>query len=237
MTEFVPPRVPAFDPRHAPLEPVEPLPPLEPERLTAAALRARFAAPPADWAPESTGDRIRVPGREGAAVAAAVLVPIVLHEAPTVLLTQRTAHLSSHAGQVAFPGGRADPEDASLERTALREAEEEIGLPPSRVELIGRLPDYLTGTNYRVTPVVGLVEPGFALRLSPREVAAAFEVPLSWLMDPAGHRRHRLALGDNASRAFWSMPWTADHGGEAREFFIWGATAAMLRNLYRFLAA
>ena len=232
-------KLPGFDPRDVPVEPVDsPQAAVDPARLTPQALRARLAHPPAGWQPESTGDRFIMPGRDGVpAAAAAVLVPIVRHPRPTVLLTQRTAHLSSHAGQVAFPGGRTDPGDRNAEATALREAHEEVGLPPDRVEIVGRLPDYLTGTNYRVTPVVGLVEPGVALTLQPNEVADAFEVPLDWLMDPAFHCRHRVDLGDNRFRRFWSMPWTTGEGASAREYFIWGATAAMLRNLYHLLSA
>lgn len=233
------PRTPlGFDPRQVPVVPVHAaLPAVAQDRLTPDALRARLARPPAGWRPESTGDRVVAPGWGAVPTAAAVLVPIVRQARPTVLLTQRTAHLSSHAGQVAFPGGRTDPEDRHAEATALREAHEEVGLPPDRVEVIGRLPEYLTGTNYRVTPVVGLVDPGLALSLQPHEVADAFEVPLAWLMDPASHRRHRVDLGDNAVREFWSMPWTAGQGASAREYFIWGATAAMIRNLYHLLSA
>ena len=230
--------VPVFDPRTVPVEPAaEQLPAVAGDRLVPAALRARLRTPPADWVPELTGDRFRLPGREGEPRQAAVLVPIVLHAQPTVLLTQRTAHLANHAGQVAFPGGRRDPTDRDIEDTALREAFEEIGLPREAVEVIGHLPDYTTGTGYRVTPVVALVQPGMSLRLDPFEVADAFEVPLAWLMDPAEHRRHRVQLGENVTRSFYSMPYRVQRDGAEKEFFIWGATAAMLRNLYRLLAA
>lgn len=226
-------RIPGFDPRQVPIEPAaDDGGPVAPEHLLPDALRRRFGAPPA-WQPEFQGDSFRM--REGEPRAAAVLVPIVTHaDGPTVLLTERTAHLSSHAGQVAFPGGRVDPEDASVVHAALREAWEEVGLAQSRVDVIGHLPEYLTGTGYRVTPVVGLVTPGFELALQSQEVAEAFEVPLAFLMDPRHHRRHRMRL-DHGERMFYSMPWRAD--ASTREFFIWGATAAMLRNLYRFLGA
>ena len=162
---------------------------------------------------------------------AAVLFPIVLRDdGHTVLLTQRTAHLRDHAGQISFPGGRVDPGETDPVVTALREAREEVGLDARHVEVIGALPVYTTVTAYRVTPVVALVHPPFELSLDAFEVAEAFEVPLQFLMTPAHHRIHQLD-GD-AGRRFLSMPWRE---GE-REYFIWGATAAMLRNLYHFLA-
>lgn len=232
--------MPAFDPRAVPAEPMvqPPLPPVSIERLQPDALRARLRRPPAHWRPESTGDHVRLAGQgDRAPVPAAVLVPIVTHARPSVLLTHRAVHLSRHAGQVALPGGRSDPHDRHAEDTALREAQEEIGLPPSVVDVLGRLPDYLTATGYRVTPVIGLVPPDLTLVPDPSEVADTFEVPLDWLMDPATHRRHRVDLGDNASRTFYSMPWRVTVDGVEREHFIWGATAAMLRNLYRLLSA
>lgn len=178
-------------------------------------------------------------------MAAAVLVPLVQRpHGLSVLLTQRTAHLRDHAGQISFPGGRAEPDDGSPERTALREAQEEIGLDEPFVDILGQLPVYRTVTAYEVTPVVALVRPDFALRIEAFEVAEAFEVPLRFLMDPAHHRRH-VVEWDGGHRQFLSMPWTgtglavsgAEAALQAREFFIWGATAAMLRNLYRFLQA
>jgi 8-oxo-dGTP pyrophosphatase MutT (NUDIX family) len=202
------------------------------ERLQPDWLRARLASPPV-WTPEMTGDRIRL--RQGPPRPAAVLVPIVLHQAaPTVLLTQRTGHLREHSGQVAFPGGRFEPSDGSPTRTALREAEEEIGLEPSRVEILGSLPDYLTGTGFRVTPIIGLVRPGQALRPDPNEVADVFEVPLRFLMNPRHHQR-RLVEVSGSHRVFWAMPWRPEPHRD--EYFIWGATAGMLRSLYRLLSA
>lgn len=200
------------------------------DRLQPHALRARFFQPPV-WEPELSGDRFRL--RADAPRAASVLVPFVAHEAGvTVLLTERTAHLHDHAGQIAFPGGRQDPEDIDAIDTALRETEEEIGLTREYIDVIGRLPEYLTGTGYRVTPVVGMVRPGFALTLDAFEVAEAFEVPLRFLMDPRNHERRRVRHGD-IDRHFYAMPWQHHD----REYFIWGATAAMLRNLYRLLIA
>jgi 8-oxo-dGTP pyrophosphatase MutT (NUDIX family) len=210
------------------------LPPVPAERLAAAALRVRFGAGH-PFEPEHSGDGRVFDGRSPAA--AAVLVPLVLREAgPTVLLTRRTEHLRDHAGQISFPGGRQEPHDADAKAAALREAFEEVGLPHDHVEVIGQLPTYTTVTHFVVTPVVALVAPRFELALDPSEVAEAFEVPLAWLMNPAHHQRHRFEF-DGGERQFLSMPWrSAGPDGEPREYFIWGATAAMLRNLYSFLS-
>lgn len=154
---------------------------------------------------------------------AAVLFPIVLRDdGHTVLLTQRTAHLRDHAGQISFPGGRVEEEDPSPVATALRETEEEIGLSRAHVEILGYLPEYRTGTGFRVTPVVALVKPPFELALDAFEVAEAFEVPLSFLLDPANHQRHSLHYR-GALRHFFAMPYG--------DYFIWGATAGMIRSL------
>lgn len=206
------------------------LPPVPPERLQPMALRGRFAQLP-QWHPEVLADR-RPEVREPAH--ASVLIPIVMRKEPTVLLTRRTEHLRSHAGQISFPGGRAEPEDEDAAATALREAKEEVGLSPEHVEVIGTLPIYTTVTAFLVTPVVALVTPGFNLHPDPYEVAEAFEVPLAFLMNPAHHERRAFESGDER-REFYSMPWQPPGGGAP--YFIWGATAAMLRNFYRFLAA
>jgi 8-oxo-dGTP pyrophosphatase MutT (NUDIX family) len=154
---------------------------------------------------------------------AAVLVPIVMREQLTVLLTQRTDTLRKHAGQISFPGGRVDAEDGTPVETALREAEEEIGLDRQFVEQIGFLDGYRTGTGFSITPVVGLVRPEFTLTLQESEVADAFEVPLAFLMDSANHQTHAREWRGR-TRSFWAMPYG--------ERFIWGATAGMLKNLY-----
>jgi 8-oxo-dGTP pyrophosphatase MutT (NUDIX family) len=160
-------------------------------------------------------------------VPAAVLVPLVNRPAGlTVMLTQRTAHLNAHAGQISFPGGRVDPGDADRVHTALRETFEETGLPGERVQTLGLLPDYDIATGFRVTPVVGWVEPPFDLVPDPFEVAEVFEVPLAFFLDPANHRRES-ALRDGRHRHFYVMPY------EGRN--IWGATAGMLHCLYRVL--
>ena len=187
-------------------------------------LRERLKrAPPADTVYGDDGTE----GREAASTAAAVLIPVIAHPGDlTVLFTQRTAHLTSHAGQVSFPGGRAEPGDASAEFTALREAEEEIGLPAARVEILARLPDYRTRTGYRVTPVIGLIEPPLELAPDPREVAEVFEVPLAFLLDP-GNRQRRTRQFQGQEVGYYVF--------EHQERVIWGATAGMLVNLYRML--
>ncbi|MFT7773552.1 CoA pyrophosphatase [Roseateles sp.] len=205
------------------------LPAVPAEALTAAAVRDRLRAL-SGWTPEYAGDGGLFSDRPPAG--AAVLVPLVQHETGLkLLLTRRADHLRDHAGQISFPGGRVEPEDDGPVATALRETEEEIGLPRRYIEVIGQLPVYSTVTAFQVTPVVALVEPGFTLRLDDFEVAEAFEVPLAWLMDPAHHRHHRFEFA-GTERRFLSMPWQ----GPEREYFIWGATAAMLRNLYRLLS-
>jgi 8-oxo-dGTP pyrophosphatase MutT (NUDIX family) len=226
---------PQFDPEALPITGVDMhLPPVPGHVLAPESLRARFATPPV-WAPEIQAEH-RFSARGPAH--ASVLVPLVLRDEPTVLLTERTAHLSDHPGQISFPGGRAEPEDADPVATALREAREEIGLPPELVDVLGAMPTYTTGTGFIVTPVVGLVPPDLPLQPDPYEVAEIFEVPLSFLMNPAHHRRHAMMLGE-VQREFLSMPWEGPGaaGRAPRRYFIWGATAGMLRNLYRMLAA
>lgn len=210
------------------------LPAVAAGRLDAHSLREHFRTRPA-WTPEWAGDGLRQ--TTPADTAASVLVPLVMREAGLqVLLTRRTDHLRDHAGQISFPGGRAEPTDLDEVDTALRETEEEVGLSRNLVEVIGQLPMYVTVTGYKVTPVVGLVQPDFSLALDKFEVAEAFEVPLSFLMTPAHHRRHAVQVAGQ-SREFLSMPWQgSDRSGAGREYYIWGATAAMLRNLYRFLS-
>lgn len=163
----------------------------------------------------------------GQLIAAAVLVPFVMGPAPGVLLTRRGAHLSSHAGQVSFPGGRIDPVDHSPEAAALREADEEVGLDPGHVEILGRLDDYVTGTGFRITPVLGLLPDGMSLaelnlRPSPDEVDEMFELPLAVLLDPAAPQLHS-AIWRGVRREYWVWPHPQHH--------IWGATAAILVNL------
>ncbi len=211
------------------------LPPVSPDRFSRQALSARFASPPI-WQPDIEVEKwYRAPDP----VQAAVLVPLVMRDRASVLLTQRTAHLKKHAGQISFPGGRMEPYDLSPVAAALREAQEEVGLDPARIEVLGSLPTYTTGTGFIVTPVVGLITPqadeheGLIMRPDPGEVAEAFEVPLEFLMDPRHHQRRAFDVSGK-QLDFFAMPWSPTPD---KEYFIWGATAAMLRNLYRFLSA
>ncbi len=222
-------KLPNFDPRAVPVSGIDThLPAVPHEALTAQALRLRFATPPA-WEPEVRSEPMFT-DREIAH--ASVLVPIVMRQRPTLVLTERTTHLSTHSGQVAFPGGKRDDTDRDAVHTALREAQEEIGLDPSQVEVIGALPTYTTGTRFIITPVVALVASGHQLKLNAFEVADAFEVPLEFLMNPAYHHRHQIEY-DGMRREWFSMPYMDGN----TERFIWGATAGMLRNFYRFLIA
>ena len=192
-----------------------------------AALRVRLAAA---CAADPLADPVAVALRSDDAldlldrdpVPAAVLVAIVLGPEPGVLLTRRCANLSRHAGQVSFPGGRIDPGDPSPEAAALREAREEIGLDPDEVEITGRLPDYVTGTGFKITPVVGMIRADIGWTLEPREVDAVFVLPLSVVLDPAAPQP-REAEYRGRIRRFWVWPHP--------EHYIWGATAAILVNL------
>jgi 8-oxo-dGTP pyrophosphatase MutT (NUDIX family) len=167
-------------------------------------------------------------GREAAALtAASVLVPIVAHDELSVVFTQRTSQLRHHSGQISFPGGRAEAHDPTPEITALREAEEEIGLARGRVEILARMPEYCTRTGFCVTPVVGLVAPPLVLSPDRREVEEVFEVPLGFLLDPRNHERHTREF-EGRQVGFYVIQY--------RERRIWGATAGMVVNLYRMLA-
>ncbi len=224
-----------FDPRNVPIEQrCEGQRQVPEGLLTVDGLRSRFEAPP-QWAPEITDENRHVLAsniilrrqEQGITTQAAVLMPIVVQaDELYVLLTQRTDHLHDHAGQISFPGGRMDDGDHSIISTAIRESEEEIGLPRSHIEVIGTLPEYLTVSGYRVTPVVALVKPIAQYQPDPFEVADVFEVPLRFLMNPSNHEI-RVWQSAEGSRRFYAMPYA--------EHFIWGATAGMLRNLYHLL--
>jgi 8-oxo-dGTP pyrophosphatase MutT (NUDIX family) len=204
-------RLPLFD-----------LPPSAQQAWLASAL-----ARPAPASAQNMSDGFRLPGREGEPRLAAVLVPLVNRpEGLQLLLTQRSADLPDHPGQISFPGGRVEPADSSLAAAALRETAEEVGLPQDRVSVLGQLSEYETVTGYRITPVVGWVEPPFTLAPDPVEVADVFEVPLGFVLDPANQQRHFRMLGEHR-RDFWAIPYG--------ERYIWGATAAMLMMLDRTL--
>lgn len=199
-------------------------------RRFAGAVAGERASDPATIA-AMRGDHSLVPGGAppvSALTPAAVLVPLVMRpQELTVLLTQRTAHLAAHAGQISFPGGSIEPDDADSIDAALRETEEEVGLPRDHVEVIGRLDTYVTSTGFEVTPVVGLVRAPYPTRPDPFEVAEVFEVPLSFIVDPGNHQRHSREF-KGRMRTFFVLPY------ENR--YIWGATAGMLVNLAEVLA-
>jgi len=164
------------------------------------------------------------------ATRAAVFMPLVQREEGLhVLLTRRTAHLSHHAGQISFPGGRIEAQDADVVAAALRETHEETGIAPQFVRVLGTQPSLLTATGFVVTPVVGVLCEGFQLHANRNEVAEVFEVPLSVLTHPSSYQLHRADLPDSNHRLYFSIAW--------RSYFIWGATAALLRNFHRFLLA
>lgn len=220
--------LPHFDPRQVPVLSIDShLPPVARESLRPSALRRRFANLP-EWEPEVTAEKRFV---EREPLHASVLMPIVVRNTPTVLLTQRALHLSTHSGQIAFPGGKVDVDDADASATALREAQEELGLDPGLVQVLGVLPHYVTGSAFIITPVVGLVESHYSLCPNGGEVADVFEVPLEFLMNPAHHRRHAFEW-QGIRREWFSMPYQ----DRETERFIWGATAGILRNFYRLLS-
>jgi 8-oxo-dGTP pyrophosphatase MutT (NUDIX family) len=197
-----------------------------PPPLQRAWLTERLARPVPESA-KGLSDGFRLPGREGDPTPAAVLVPLVNRPAGLhVLLTQRSADLADHAGQISFPGGRVETHDESHAAAALREAAEEIGLAPERVDLLGQLADYETVTAYRVAPIVGWIEPPLSLTPDPLEVSEIFEVPLVFLLDPENQKRHFRMIG-TLRRDYWAIPYG--------DRYIWGATAAMLMILDRTL--
>jgi len=235
-----------FDPASAPHDPAFAAPHARGTAVAAAeldplAIKKRFAFPPA-WQPELRRDLTLFPDRP-ARIASVLIALRVRDDQVSVLLTQRTAHLHDHGGQISFPGGRVEAADAGAIDTALREANEEIGLPPDHVQVLGTLPEYETATRYRVTCVIGMVERAFVPVLDAFEVSELFEVPLAFLMNPAHHERRMIRIGE-ATRSFYAMPYVAAgfnvpeaSAAPVAPRFIWGATAAMLRNLYHFMRA
>ena len=222
--------LPVFDPRSVPVQRVDGhLPKLPASQLQAASIKALFRSPKA-WTPEFQAEP-RFTDKPMAP--AAVLLGLVQRASGLhVLLTERSHRLKSHAGQISFPGGKVDTGDTDRIATALRETEEEVGLTADWIDVLGCLPHYTTGSAFVVTPVLALIAPGFSLRPNAQEVASVFEVPLPFLMDPANHRHHAVVV-DGVARHWLSMPYREHADGT--EYFIWGATAGMLRNLYQFL--
>ena len=196
-------------------------------RLSRDEIAARLARPQVEPALQDTHVMPLPPG--ASMKLAAVLVPLVPRDTEVhVLLTQRTPHLNDHPSQISFPGGRVEGGDENRTETALREAEEEIGLARDRVDIVGILPDYEMPSRFRISPVVGWITPPFELKLDPFEVDSAFEVPLSFIFDPANHQRRSYYFNDR-HRDYLAMPYQGH--------YIWGATAAMLYSLYRQLTA
>ncbi|TVQ29060.1 MAG: CoA pyrophosphatase [Geminicoccaceae bacterium] len=194
-----------------------------PLALTPGAIRERIRQrPPMELITGDQGHRAISPQK----TPAAVLIGVVGHDEPTVILTQRTAHLRDHAGQISFPGGRMEPDDPDPAATALRETAEEIGLSPAHCRILGELNPYDTVTGYRVHPVVAWIEPPFGLAPDPFEVAEVFEVPLGFVLDAQNHRRDSYDKG-GLTRHYWVLPY--------QKRYIWGATAAMLVNFARLL--
>ena len=195
--------------------------------LHSAPFRAWFAA--GEVVGEAVGEALGNAPLDVPPIPASVLFPIVMREdGATVLLTRRAEHLKDHPGQISFPGGRAEASDASPAHTALRETEEEIGLSSAHIEIIGYLPDYLTVTGFCISPVVALITPPFALRPDPFEVAEVFEVPLAFLMDAANHQQ-RSAFFRGELRPYLAMPYG--------DYFIWGATAGIIKTLSQALSS
>ncbi len=202
--------------------------------FTAEDFRLRAAGEKAPFVDDDYGDHRLNPDmrdmivREGLRDAA-VLIPVVdRRDGASVILTKRTEKLRSHSGQISFPGGRLDPTDPTPEYAALRETEEEIGISPNYIEVVGRMPDYVSGSGFRIAPILSVVRPDFHLSINPDEVDDAFEVPLAFLMDPANHTRDSRVWQDR-ERYFYTMPFG--------ERYIWGVTAGIIRTLYERLYA
>lgn len=218
-----------LDPESLTIDSIADEPAVPAERLSVDWLRYRFANP-RPWTPEFLAEKPMNVGRNRW-IPAAVLVPLVAHKDDDLwlMLTRRAAHLNDHAGQISFPGGRVDLTDSSRIETALREMQEEVGVERERIEVLGTLPGYRTGSGYSITPVVAIVRPPFTVRTDPLEVAEVFEVPLPYLMRGSSYERRSADIPELGRRQFYNIPY--------KNYMIWGATAGMLRNFFHFMRA
>lgn len=222
---------PEFDPMIQPVVSTQVLTPLLPESLELQFIRQAFKLP-VNWQVEPLfKNSFQADLQQNEALRrAAVFVPLVQRPSGLhVVFTRRAEHLYDHAGQISFPGGRIEPTDQDEIAAALRETHEEIGIGPEFIQLIGTQPGYITTTRFTMKPVIGSLKPGFTVTPDLSEVAEVFEVPLSVLLDPSQHRLHYAQLGRGENRYYFSISW--------QSYFIWGATAALIRNFYHFLAA
>jgi len=226
-----PRHVSGFDPAAQPVIPVPELPELSVATLQLPFIRKAFAQD-VSWQVEPVFTNyfdLDISGHDDITPAAVCIPLLERADGLHVLFTRRSANLYSHAGQICFPGGRIEASDADYVQAALRETWEEVGVEPRFIELIGSQPSFLTSTRYTMKPVIGVLRPGFTLTPDRGEVAEIFEVPLASLLSPSTHRLHEIRPEDGGPRYFFSVSW--------RDYFIWGATAALVRNLYHYLAA
>lgn len=219
---------PNFDPQQQSARRAnEGLEPIAPERITAAFIRSAFEGnlPPEDSIIAAWNKEKRAFHRQTPYIPAATLMPLVqTPQGIHMLLTRRASHLKKHSGQISFPGGRVDASDASVIDTALRETMEEIGIPAHKIDVLGILPEFFTGTGFLMQPVVGFVQSDYVLTINAQEVDEVFAVPLVFLLNPNNHYLHEVPIGVGTLRQYFSMPW--------KNYFIWGATAAVIRNFY-----
>lgn len=223
--------LPGFDPLVQPIVSSEVLQPLSQASTQLDFIASAFSSP-IEWQVEpvfTDAFQADVLGHQGVIRAAVFLALVQRPSGLHVLFTRRASHLYDHAGQICFPGGRIESTDADAIATALRETQEEIGVSPEFIDIIGTQPSFLTSTRFTMKPVIGSVRPGFTIHPDQTEVAEVFEVPLSVLMDTGLHRLHKADLPGGGHRFYFSITW--------QSYFIWGATAALIRNLYHYLAA